>query len=147
GPWSHQLNSGRRVADVDYGPDAVIDLDGLALRWFDRWLKEEPNGIDEKPPVRLFVMRENAWRDETAWPLPSARPTRYYLAGDGRTNSLLGERLLSLDPPGAGERSDRYTYNPERPVPAIIDDETRAESLYADRRPIERRDDVLVYTS
>jgi putative CocE/NonD family hydrolase len=114
GPWTHQLNSSRRVGEIDYGPEAVIDLDGLALRWFDRWLKGEPNGIEDEPPVRLFVMGENAWRDEPAWP-PHARPTRYYLRSSGRANSLLGDGLLSTRPPPGDETATGTT--PSGPYP------------------------------
>ena len=39
GPWGHGVNRSRRMGEVDFGADALIDLDGLQLRWFDRWLK------------------------------------------------------------------------------------------------------------
>jgi uncharacterized protein len=36
-----------------------MDIDGLTLRFFDRWLKGIDDGYDEEPPVRLFVMGED----------------------------------------------------------------------------------------
>jgi putative CocE/NonD family hydrolase len=32
------------------GSSAAIDLPGVHLRWFDRWLKDEDNGVDDEPP-------------------------------------------------------------------------------------------------
>jgi predicted acyl esterase len=62
GPWGHATNRGTRMGDVDFGPSAVIDLDGLQTRWFNRWLNGQQNGIDNDAPVRIFVMGENVWR-------------------------------------------------------------------------------------
>ena len=39
------------MGDVDFGDNALIDLDGLQLRWFDRWLKGIDNGIEREPHV------------------------------------------------------------------------------------------------
>ena len=40
GPWGHRINQGRRIGAIDFGPEAVVDLDAHFERWFDRWLKE-----------------------------------------------------------------------------------------------------------
>lgn len=147
GPWTHQLNESSSVGELDFGPGALIDLEALELRWFDRWLREEMNGIDDEPPVHIFVTGANAWREEPRWPLERARPAPYYLHSGGRANSLHGDGLLSPDVPIGPEPVDQFTYNPERPVPAELDGKGVEEGLWADRRPIERRDDVLVYTT
>lgn len=39
------------------------------MRWFDYWLKRIDNGIVDEPPLRLFIMGANVWRDEHEWPL------------------------------------------------------------------------------
>ena len=70
---------------------------GEALRWYDRWLKEVRNGIDEEPPVYMFVNNQG-WRAEESWPLEREVPTRFYLAGTG---------ALERQPGGPG--SDDYT--------------------------------------
>ena len=52
-------------------------------RFFDRWLKEEVNGAESDPPVRL-ALRDPAgvrWRDEPCWPLSGTRWTRWHLDG------------------------------------------------------------------
>lgn len=52
---------------------------GEALRWYDRWLKGIRNGIDEEPPVYIFVNNQG-WRAEASWPLEREARTRFHLA-------------------------------------------------------------------
>jgi putative CocE/NonD family hydrolase len=155
-PWTHHIPEGSRLGDLDFGPGAYVDLKEEDLRWFDYWLKEIDTGIMDEPPIRLFVMGENRWRFEHEWPLARTQFTPYYLHSRGHANSLFGDGVLSPDPPGA-EPPDRYTYDPEHPVPTLGGNNSTwtwmkfaAEPIYPgpiDQRPIERRDDVLVYTS
>jgi len=148
GPWPHgQIGGAEPFGDVDFGPEAAVDIPGLHLRWYDQRLKGMDTGIDEEPPVRLFVMGGNFWRDEQEWPLARTRYTRFYLHSRGRANALEGDGALSLEPPG-DESPDVFTYDPEDPVPTL-----GGQSLFMDktgpkdRRPVERREDVLVYTT
>jgi uncharacterized protein len=67
-----------------------------AVRWWDRWLKGERNGIDEEPAVALFVQGEERWRSSDAWPDEELR--RFHPAAAGE--------LLDQAPAGPGE--DRY---------------------------------------
>lgn len=145
GPWDHgdPKEHETRVGEYEFGPNGTIDYYGLILRWHDRWLKGIRNGIDEGPPVRLFIMGENLWRDEMEWPLKRARETAFYLRGAGHANTLRGDGLLSTEPPGPGEPADRYVYDPRRPVKIV-----NFEKLGPyDRSSIQTRRDVLVYTT
>jgi hypothetical protein len=72
--------------------------------------------------------------------------TKYYLHSGGRANSLFGDGGLSTEKPSS-EPHDRYTYDPANPVPFITDPEFKQIGGPDDYRPVERRDDVLVYTS
>jgi putative CocE/NonD family hydrolase len=146
GPWPHAINSTSKLADIDFGPGAVIDLNGYWLRWFDYWLKGKDTGILSEPPVRVFVMGENKWTDENEWPIGRTRWTKYYIHSQGRANSLFGDGTLSETPPG-GEPSDSYTNDPEKPVPFITEPSFAQIGSAEDYRPVERRDDVLIYTS
>jgi putative CocE/NonD family hydrolase len=146
GPWPHAINSTSKLADVEFGPSARIDLNGYWLRWFDYWLKGKDTGIMSEPPVHIFVMGENAWTDETEWPIGRTRWTNYYFHSQGRANSLFGDGTLSTAKPAA-EPSDSYANDPERPVPFITEPSFAQIGSAEDYRPIERRDDVLVYTS
>jgi putative CocE/NonD family hydrolase len=148
GPWTHsQIGSAAPFGDVAFGPSAAVDVVGEHLRWYDRRLKGIDNGIDREPPVRLFVMGENVWRGENEWPLARTAWTKFYLHSGGRANSLFGDGVLSADPPG-DESPDRFDYDPESPVPTLGGQSMFAENTGPrDRRPVERRDDVLVYTT
>jgi putative CocE/NonD family hydrolase len=143
GPWGH---GGSTLGSIDYGPNAMLDLDALPLRWFRRWLLAEDNGIDREPAVRIFVMGANVWRDEQEWPLARTRYTKLYLHSGGRANSLFGDGALSVVPP-AGEKPDAFVYDPANPVPFITEPAFNQLGGPDDYRPVERRDDVLVYST
>jgi len=155
GPWSH-VNYGSVVGDIDFGFTSALafmnlqgDLTGLTQRWFDYWLKGVDNGVTDEPPVKLFIMGDNRWRDEQEWPLARAAYTPFYLRGDGGATSLDGMGALSTEPPG-DEAPDGYTYDPNDPVPtlggALLMNEMYGPGV-KDQCPIEARPDVLVYTS
>ena len=146
GPWPHAINSTSKLAEVEFGPTATIDLNGYWLRWLDYWLKGKDTGIMAEPPVRVFVMGENKWTDEAEWPIGRTLWTKYYIHSQGRANSLFGDGVLSERTP-ADEPSDSYTNDPERPVPFITEPSFAQIGSAEDYRPVERRDDVLVYTS
>ena len=146
GPWPHSINAAARLGDIDFGPQSLIDFDGLQLRWFDHWLNGADNGVERDPRVRLFLMGENAWRDEREWPLARAQSTRYYLHSGGRANSLAGDGTLSTVPP-AEEPADRFRYDPAHPVPFLGAENYSQVGGPDDYRSVERRDDVLVYTT
>lgn len=127
----------------------ALDLTGLQLRWFDRWLKETDNGVDREPPVMLFVIGIDRWRAEADWPLPGTQYRPYCLHSAGRANTLHGDGTLSDEPPG-DEPPDVYLYNPLRPV-LTVGGQILMPGGNAngprDQRAVEMRDDVLVYST
>ncbi len=155
GPWYHGPFDGR-TGEVDFGPAArgadgkSFSTDDVMLRWYDNLLKGEANGIEREKPVKIFVMGENAWREEDDWPLARARNTRYYLHSGGSANSLNGDGTLSPEAPQA-EPSDHFVYNPAEPVPThgggLCCDNERLASGAFDQRPVASRGDVLVFTT
>jgi uncharacterized protein len=77
GPWSH-------MSTATSLPGPHIDLVPELVRWFRRWLVDEQNGVDEEPPIQVFVRRSTrpepdlaemrgSWRSEPAWPLERGR--------------------------------------------------------------------------
>ncbi len=148
GPWSHFFNVSSTVGSINFGENSVIDLDNMVLRWFDKWLKDIPNGIEKEAPLFLFLMGKNEWREVTEWPLPNTKYVSYYLHSSGSANSLNGSGKLSIEVPD-NELPDTYIYDPADPTPAITDGEnmTLAASGPEDIRHIENREDVLTYTS
>ncbi len=149
GPWSHgTLGSSQVFGDITFGNNMEVDLVAEHIRWYDRRLKGVDNGIDDEPPIKIFVMGDNVWRYENEWPLARAQHVDYYLHSGGRANSLHGDGLLDRKPPTT-EAPDHYSYDPNDPVPTIggHDHNGGAYAGPRDRRPAERRDDVLVYTT
>ena len=72
------------------------------LRWMDRWLKGEQNGIDEEPRVTVlfetgFVdgeLRPNWVEAFSDWPVPETERRTFNLAADGSLSpEMLGEEL------------------------------------------------------
>jgi putative CocE/NonD family hydrolase len=52
GPWVH-IPWGDRIGAADFGPEALIDIDTILLRWFDHWLKD-CGTFEGEPRVRHF---------------------------------------------------------------------------------------------
>jgi hypothetical protein len=155
GPWSH-VNYTNTVGELDFGFGANMafinvqaDLTALSQRWFDYWLKGIQNGVDKEAPVKLFIMGENKWRDEQEYPLARTRYTPYYLHSNGKANTLNGDGVLTPEKP-TDEPSDQFVYDPQNPVPTY-GGQVLMNALYfpgvKDQTPLEKREDVLVYTS
>ncbi len=86
--------------------------------------------------------------NEQEWPPVRATSHRYFLHSDGRAQTLAGNGTLNPNPPAEDEPADQFVFDPRSPVP------TRGGSHGmpmacgpADQREIERRPDVLVYSS
>jgi uncharacterized protein len=152
GPWSHNPTGWLGYfPDRDFGLAAGMEAAMLTepqIAFFDRWLKGRHDALDDRAPVRLFVMGIDQWRDEPAWPLPDARYTPYYLHGDGPANTAAGAGRLSADEP-ANDVVDTYLYDPRRPVPSLGGTTMNIGGYNgpADQRPLHDREDVLVFVT
>jgi uncharacterized protein len=141
--------NGPRIGDVDFGAASNFDEDAATLAWYEFLFKNVQNEFAGKR-VRLFVMGTNQWRDEDEWPLARARATKYFLHSSGQANSARGNGSLSPTAPSA-EPPDRYKYDPASPVPTIggplCCDAGHLKPGPWDQRPVEAREDVLVYST
>ena len=143
GPWSHDNQTGR-VGEMDFGTaaDAAGIDDGASLLareldWLDQHLKAE---VETEQSILLFVMGINRWRHLPAWP-PESINVPWYLHADGR---------LSPDSPEPETRPDEFDHDPRNPVPTCggaLLLPPRFPAGPFDQHQIEKRDDVLVYTS
>jgi putative CocE/NonD family hydrolase len=138
GPWPHTFTT--PFANVSFGKDAIVPLRPEQLKWFDRWVKGKD--IPDPPHrVRIFVMGIDKWRDEDEWPLARARETKFYINSGGQ----LGDKPSKPSPP------DGFVYDPGKPVPttggAVCCDNRIFPWGPLDQRPVERRRDVLSYTT
>src|SRR5262249_58220405 len=115
GPWTHGGQTRTYSGEAEFGPQAAIDFNAFRQRWFDRWLKGIENGIDQEPPVWIFVMGDGDghktaegrvfvgghWREEQEWPLARTKATPYYIRQGG---------ALSAEKPAAAEAPSRYLF-------------------------------------
>lgn len=93
GPWNHKYP---HIAT----PEPRTDFVEVALRWWDRWLKDERNGAEADPDYRVYVMdgvppqtsyrrRPGRWIGLPHW--PEGITHRSYRLGDGE----LGDRPMT----------------------------------------------------
>ena len=92
GPWKHEF------------PDTAKEAPAAGLwdmqRWFDRWLKDQANGVAQEPPVSLFVQgRQGHWRTEQGWPPTNIASQTYHPDAAGG---------LSIQQSGPAQTDYRY---------------------------------------
>jgi uncharacterized protein len=135
-----------------------LELSGTAqpwrdwyLRWFDQWLSGRGDGLPELPAYTYFMLVENRWRGASQWPPLEAREQRWYLGSHGRANSVRGTGFVGRQPKRDVE-SDGLRYDPIDPVPSrggpvCCTGDANERPGPVDQADVEKRDDVLVYSS
>jgi putative CocE/NonD family hydrolase len=101
GPWVHQYPH-------TAVPGPRIGFLQCAIRWWDRWLKGIPNGAENDPALRAYILhseppdacarqRAGHWVAEAAWPSSRVSPLVLHLAAPGDLRSVEGKTGFSLD--------------------------------------------------
>ncbi|MBR7890029.1 CocE/NonD family hydrolase [Marinomonas sp. A79] len=83
GPWAH------KYPNIAY-PNPKMDYVKESVRWWDRWLKEEENGVDQEPQLTYYLQdsvrpqgdyehRPGKWLSEPCWPSPRTSYQTFYL--------------------------------------------------------------------
>ncbi len=132
--------------------DGVADVTAAQIRWFDHFLKGQANGVLDEPPVKIFVMGPDVWREEADWPLPDTDWQQWYLHSAGSAGTKAEDGVLAKHTPG-DEAADSYLYDPRNPVPTVGGASflpglfIAANAGPRDQREVEQRADVLCYTS
>lgn len=112
GPWIHGVHSTMtsKIGDLDFGPQAPIDYDGLILDFFDHYLKDKNNHFSDSKPVKQFVMGENQWHEQAQWPNQNTSTETLFL-GTSLTSGL------QLTPsPANGKEDSSFISDPSKPV-------------------------------
>ncbi len=130
--------------------NAGLDYAHLARRWFDYWLKGQGDALAELPAYTYYVIGAGRWRTSDTWPPAETQRQRWWLGSGKGANSAAGDGSLTREQ-RAGAVSDTWRYDPADPVPArggpLCCTGTSEPSGPADQADVERRQDVLVYTS
>jgi putative CocE/NonD family hydrolase len=165
GPWPHSIGA-RECGDAWFGETAGLDVMAHMVDWFSHWLKGKPLTLIGSEPVRIFRMgggegsRTSAgkfihageWRTAASWPVPAAKPARYFLHSGGG---------LSTESPARSVEPSSYDYDPQNPVPSIggrygggatprcAQDQVCAPGITGckDAKPLSSRSDVLTFSS
>jgi putative CocE/NonD family hydrolase len=153
GPGTH-CNFPQRESEKSVGnrplDNVAYDYESLQLNWFNKWLKGEDNNINQRPFLTYYVMGEHKWRYSDSWPLKNTKYTKWYLDHSVQANSLSSDGTLTIAKP-LKEKNDSFVYDPEDPVPSLGGHTccagTDTEAGGYDQTEIERRGDVLVYSS
>ena len=98
GPWTH--------SSIGKG----LDMSAIQLRWFDRWLKDEPNDTTASGTPLHVVEPGGAEYDASTYPLSDATTKRLWLHR--------GDALIPT-PPTAPEPGDTISYNPLGPACSV----------------------------
>jgi uncharacterized protein len=80
GAWTHGELGHSKAGEREFGKSAAVDYDEIILRWMDHYLKGVDSEVGKEKPVRIFVMGDNVWRGEDAWPLARAKQTSFYFS-------------------------------------------------------------------
>jgi predicted acyl esterase len=141
GPWTHDgIPKG-----LTYPDNANPRYDKYILKWFSRHLKGVDAGGGTGHRVNYYVMGAsgeadapgNEWRSADVWPVPN-QSVPYYLHEGGS---------LSTDVPTGRQASATYQYDPKNPAPTLCGGVLTPTSGILDQRPVEKRPDVLVFTT
>ncbi|MFA1548086.1 CocE/NonD family hydrolase [Actinomadura chokoriensis] len=128
GPWWH--------TDARHGLPGIRE----SLAWFRAHLQGDPSGL-RSDPVRVYVTGAREWRHYRDWPPPGTRRVRWHLHAGPSDRHGLGEDGPQDHP------ASTYTFDPADPTPALGGPTLLGSSRPVDNRPLERRRDVLVFTS
>lgn len=132
GPWVHKYPHFAV-------PEPRIGFLQEALHWWDRWLKDVPNGaenlpawrgyvMDSAPPRRWYTERSGRWIAEAEWPSPAIASRTLHLHPDGalapdRPTQALHQRVASpLDCGMGGGEYCAIWLGPELPGDQRSDD-------------------------
>ncbi len=150
GPWTHGTNN-PQVGELLF-PNGTLDTyEPVLFQWLDACLLDGALGLatlddlDALPAVTYFTMGAvgepdapgNVWQTAEKWPPPHIEIPLY----------LYRNNYMSVDPPPENGGADTFTYDPADPTPTICGANLNIPAGSCDQRPVERRADVVVYST
>ena len=139
GPWIHGVDAtGSTVSgDRKFGASAKIDYDQVVLDWLDHYVRGIDNGVASWPNAKYYVMGDNTWKTETAWPPGKTVSEPLYL---GAGNAAGAKGSISTEPARQNSATG-FVSDPANPVK----DEFHTNFGAFDLRKLADRSDVLTF--
>jgi uncharacterized protein len=140
GPWVHGVDNTAKTksGEREFGSSAAIDYDDVVLRWMDRYLKGDKNGVEREKPVRYFAMGANQWRESDVWP-PQSQLAPFFFT-PAKAGDRLGTLATKVEP--QLESFSDFVSDPAMPVVNEY-----GSSGAHDYRKLAERADVLTFDS
>jgi len=144
GPWTHYWPASQDLGDYKVPENAMMPpYDISAKSWFDHYLKDMDNSVEELPAVIYYVMgpfdgtlsKGNRWQTANEWPVPATK-TSFYLSPDNR---LIDQQV------GKGKLC--YLYDPKNLIETKGGRNLFLKSGPVDLQSIENRADTLIFTT
>lgn len=147
GPWAHGgtytgIVGARTFPDTTGG---VGTWGPVLAGWFGHHLRGSPAPVGER--VRYYVTGENRWAGSPCWP-PTGTETVLHLGGGAVNSAVRGGGTLTAEPRSGPP--DVLRVDPLDPFPTcggLLSAPGIGPDGVQDRRAVEQRGDVLVYTS
>jgi len=146
GPWTHGTMFDAATGSIELPPHAAGDFIPDVIAFFDCYLKDEDNRFAERyPRVQYYAMGSlvgsnapgNSWVAAGDFP-PEADEAIMFLAPEGSLQPAL---------PGVPEHSVKLTFTPSNPVKTKGGRNLTIPAGPADQREVEKRADVISFTS
>ena len=137
GPWVHKYPHFAK-------PDPQVGFLQEALKWWDRWLKDKENGVEDQPRANHYIMepylsrdfykpRKGQWICDERWPSPHVTEQRLFLTPERGMAEAPSQGNLTIASPltcgSAGGEYGLWMLGPEYPLDQRHDD---ADSLCFD---------------
>jgi len=145
GPWEHGRWAEAGAGRLSYPDNAALDLDAIRADFRNYWLRGEPTGVDQWPPVQVYLMGAaavnepdapgNQWVELDDWP-PWAYVKPWYLDANG-----------GLEDTPTPSSSLTLTIDPDDPVRTIGGANNFTAGGPRLQFVVENREDVLTFTS
>lgn len=139
GPWTHTqtyLGGEEKLGLMSFSKTPGIDIQGERIAFFNRCLKDDAQPAP--PRARVFITGSNEWRSFDQYPPRAVKQVAYYYTSERGANTRSGDGALMTTRP-VSVRTDKYIFDPKQPV--------TYPKVATDMSDIERRQDVLVYSS
>ncbi len=131
GPWAH------KYPNIAF-PNPKMDYVKESVRWWDRWLKDQQNGIEQEPMLNYFLQdgvepavdyeaRSGQWVSEPSWPAPNTQSQTWHFSERNLTQTPQVSHPVSVrSPQSVGLDGGRWCagirLDMEHPADQRIDD-------------------------